>query len=137
MAFVSHRPPKTLEDYLAPLDVHLPSGDVVQPDVLFVRRANAPIVQDQVRGVPDLVVEVLSPASPELDRIVKRDLYARNSVGEYWLVDPEERSVEILRLDGDTNTYAPAGYFTFLQGAFLVSATLPDLRIPLATVFES
>jgi Uma2 family endonuclease len=188
MAFVSHRPPKTLKDYLAlpddvraelidgelyvtpspgsahqrvvpriwralqdyaaaseageaflaPLDVHLPSGDVVQPDVLFVRRANAPIVQDQVRGVPDLVAEVLSPAHRERDRIVKRDLYARNGVGEYWLVDPEERSVEILRLDGDTNTYAPAGYFTFRRtpGASLVSATLPDLRIPLATVFE-
>ena len=51
--------------YSAPMDVHLPSGDIVQPDLLFIRRANLEIVQDWIRGVPDLLVEVISPSHPE------------------------------------------------------------------------
>jgi Uma2 family endonuclease len=50
--------------YVAPLDVHLPSGDVVEPDVLFISSENLNIVKDWIRGAPDLVIEVISP---ELD----------------------------------------------------------------------
>jgi len=111
---------RTLQDYAAardageafvsPCDVHLPSGDVVQPDVLFVTHANAGIVREHVHGVPDLVVEVLSPSRPERDRFVKRALYERNRVPEYWVVDPEERSVEVLHLEGAA--FVLAGWFT-------------------------
>ncbi len=119
--------------FIAPLDVHLPSGDIVQPDVLFVSNAHADRLQHWVRGQPDLAVEVVSPSRPAHDRIVKRQLYARNGVPEYWIVDPTEPGIEVLRLDGDA--YAPAGWFT--PGKTLVSKTLPDLRLAVDDVFRT
>jgi Uma2 family endonuclease len=86
-----------------------------------------------VIGAPDLVVEIVSPLNAERDRIVKRDLYARSGVREYWLVDTLARSVEVLRLDGAA--YAPAGYFT--AGTVLASPSLPGLAIPVDAVFPS
>ena len=118
--------------FVAPFDVHLPSGDVVQPDVLFVAAGRAEIVPDWVRGVPDLVIEVLSPTHGLRDRIVKKDLYARNGVPEYWIVDPEERTIEVFL--HEEGTYRPAGYFT--AESTLATPTFPDLRLRLADVFE-
>ncbi len=86
--------------FVAPLDVYLPSGDVVEPDVLFVARESSVVLDRWVRGVPELLVEVLSPSNAEFDRGVKRELYARNAVPEYWIVDPEARTIEVLRLEG-------------------------------------
>lgn len=117
---------------LSPMDVHLPSGDIVEPDLIFVRRENLAIIQDWVRGVPDLLVEVLSPSHPERDLIVKRDLYARNGVGEYWIVDPADRSVQILKLSG--NRYEPAGYRKGDQA--LVTDLLPGLELAVESLFE-
>lgn len=117
--------------FSAPLDVHLPSGDIVEPDVLFVAKAHLGIVQDWVRGVPDLVIEVLSPDGVERDRIIKRDLYARNGVREYWIVDPVAQTVEVFALRG--GTFDPEGYFEI--GHALVSPLLTELRIPLPEVF--
>jgi len=119
--------------WVAPLDVHLPSGDIVEPDLIFVRRANRSIIQEWIRGVPDLLVEVVSPSNVERDRIVKRDLYARNQVPEYWIVDPDARTVEVLCLgEGD---YLASGYFG--PGSELVSSALPDLRLSIDDVFRS
>jgi Uma2 family endonuclease len=114
-----------------PLDVYLPSGDIVQPDVVFVSSRNRHICQDWIRGVPDLVIEVVSPETPERDRLVKRDLYGRNGVVEYWLVDDADKSVEVLRLAG--TVFEPLGYF---EGTDAVqSAILPDLLLPVRDVF--
>jgi len=117
--------------YTAPLDVYLPSGDIVQPDVLFIAKPHLGIVQDWVRGIPDLVVEVLSPDRHERDRIVKRDLYAHNAIPEYWIVDPETASVEMFTVHGDR--YQSSGYFA--KGDIVTSAVLPDFKVPAATVF--
>ena len=123
---------KTGRIYAAPFDVHLPSGDIVEPDIIFVATANASIIQDWIRGVPDLLIEIVSPEGVERDRIVKRDLYARNGVKEYWIVDPEAESVEVLCLSGDR--YEPGGYF---RGAdTLVSPGLTDLALPVAPLFR-
>ena len=80
------------------------------------------------RGVPDLAVEVLSPSRSERDRIVKKQLFARCGVPEYWIVDPPARSVEVFVLEGDA--YAPAGWFT--GEATVASPSLPgsSLRSP-------
>lgn len=117
----------------APSDVHLPSGDVVQPDLIFIAKANVAIIQDWIRGVPDLLIEIVSPSHAERDRIIKRALYARNGVPEYWIVDPVDRTIEVLRLCGET--YAPAGYFGV--GTYLESALLPGLALEVAGVFEA
>jgi Uma2 family endonuclease len=116
---------------MAPLDVYLPSGDVVQPDLVFVATGNRSAIQQWVRGVPDLLVEVVSADRPERDRIVKRDLYARNGVPEYWIVDPETRSVEVLVIE--SGRYVPHGYFE--AGDSLTSRSLPGFALPLEGVF--
>ena len=69
-------------------------------DLLFVSKKQAYIVtEDNVQGPPDLVVEILSPSTAERDRTFKRALYARYGVREYWLVDPDTRTVTVLLLD--------------------------------------
>jgi len=116
----------------SPLDVHLPSGDIVEPDLIFVRRENESIIQDWIRGVPDLLIEVLSPAHPERDLIVKRDLYARNGVQEYWIVDPSDHSVQVWRLV--EGRYEPSGYRR--ESQTLVTNLIPGLELSVTKVFE-
>jgi Uma2 family endonuclease len=87
------------EMFVSPLDVVLPSGDVVQPDVFFMKSDEARrAVKERVRGVPTLAVEVLSPGSVKHDTLTKRDLYEQNGVREYWIVDPTARSISQLVL---------------------------------------
>lgn len=87
------------EVFVSPLDVILPSGDVVQPDVFFMRGDEVKrAVKERVRGVPTLAVEVLSPGSVKHDTLTKRDLYEQNGVREYWIVDPAARSISQLVL---------------------------------------
>jgi Uma2 family endonuclease len=117
---------------IAPMDVHLPSGDVVEPDVIYVREDRKAIVPDWVRGAPDLAVEVVSTSHPERDRIVKRALYARNGIPEYWIVELDEQAIQVLRLaDGG---YEPLAYFE--RPAVLTTPTLPGFALPLDEVFE-
>lgn len=117
--------------FFAPLDVHLPTGDVVQPDVLFIRERNLEIIQDWIRGVPDLVIEVVSKTHAERDRIVKLGVYERAGVPEYWLVDPGSLSIEIYRLQGDA--YRPAGYL--VGGGVVTSPLLPGIEVDVERIF--
>jgi Uma2 family endonuclease len=88
--------------YVAPTDVILLGlATPVQPDLLYVAANRLDIVKDAfVEGPPDLIVEVLSPSNWLVDRRVKLGAYARAGVGEYWIVDPEMRTVELFRLAG-------------------------------------
>jgi Uma2 family endonuclease len=124
--------------YTAPFDVHLPSGDIVEPDILFVAKDNLGIVQDWVRGAPDLVVEVLSPDGIDRDRFVKRNLYAQNGVREYWIVDADSKSIEVFTLRVGTPQaglarYEPNGYFE--NDDILVSPLLPEFQPAVADLF--
>lgn len=91
-------------DYLlfhAPLDVMLSPTNVVQPDLLMIHRSRLHLVTKRgVAGAPDLVVEILSPGSRKRDRMIKQDVYAEFGVPEYWIVDPETRTLEQYQLDG-------------------------------------
>ena len=86
--------------FVAPVDVVLGPDTVVQPDVVLVcdpaKLANGRYVD----GVPDLAVEVISPATGRRDRLAKRDLYERTGVVDYWIADPEALTLECYRLIG-------------------------------------
>jgi Uma2 family endonuclease len=86
--------------FYSPLDVALPSGDVVQPDIFFLTEEDARRAKrrDRVRCVPLFVVEILSPGSATLDAITKRELYEKNGVREYWIANFETRSIAQLVL---------------------------------------
>jgi len=85
----------------SPLDVILP-GDLatpVQPDLIFIATGRNDITWDpKVEGAPDLVVEVLSPSSRQVDRRTKFEIYARAGVPEYWMLDQAARTIEVFRL---------------------------------------
>lgn len=83
------------EIFVSPLDVVLPTGDVVQPDVFFLNTKQAERVADakRVEGVPPFLLEILSPGSVKHDTVRKRALYEQNGVREYWIVDVKERTV--------------------------------------------
>jgi len=95
----------------APIDVRLGKfADPVQPDILFIRQERLGIIKGGwIEGAPDWIVEILSPSNWLDDRRTKYRLYARAGVGEYWIVDPDQRQVEVFVLrHGD---YALVGRF--------------------------
>lgn len=85
----------------APTDLQLALTDVVQPDLIVVLREHREIIlPSRIRGVPDLVVEILSPSTSERDMTLKRGLYEHHGVPEYWIVNIDERSIQRFRLQG-------------------------------------
>ena len=103
----------------------LPTGDTLEPDGSLVTTArwNAappPVLGQFLKVVPDLVVEILSPSTRSRDLTEKKDVYARNGVDEYWIVDPRARSLTIFSRSGGT----------FDDGTTLVSGAIPSRLLP-------
>jgi Uma2 family endonuclease len=106
---VSHRFHRLLEDWVlarasgrvfgAPLDMVLSPHQTTQPDILFVSNNRLDIIRKAVMGPADLVMEVISLGGRNRDRIEKRDLYEQYGVQEYWIIDPEPKTVEVLFLE--------------------------------------
>jgi Uma2 family endonuclease len=83
----------------APTDVELTETDVVQPDLVIVAYARREIItRRRILGIPDLLVEVLSPSRPEYDLDLKLHLYERCAVPDYWIADPENRILDRYQL---------------------------------------
>lgn len=118
--------------FLAPLDVHFDEENIVQPDVIYIKRDNLGIIRDGfVFGVPDLLVEILSKSTGKRDKTIKKDLYEKVGVKEYWLTDPIYRIVEqFVWVDGK---YILAA--TLTEQDQLVSLTVPCLTLDLGKIF--
>lgn len=117
--------------FIAPLDVVLSEDTVVQPDLLVVCDPKK-VAGACIRGVPDLVVEVLSPSSAWHDRLCKFKRYAAAGVKEYWLVSPEVATIEIFTQEDGAFRIHEA----FMQQERLTSALFPDVAFEMADVFE-
>jgi Uma2 family endonuclease len=105
-----------------PVDVRLTSDRVVQPDVLVVLNANLhKIARKYVVGGPDLAVEVASPGTAIYDCLSKFEAYEQAGVPEYWIVHPQEKTVEVLVLEDK-------GYESL--GTFRGKDTLPSRVVP-------
>jgi Uma2 family endonuclease len=85
---------------VSPMDVVLPTGEVVQPDLFVLVGEESQPAQSakNVQVAPSLAIEILSPGSIKHDTITKRNLYEQNGVREYWIVDPEARTIAQLVL---------------------------------------
>ncbi len=116
----------------APIDVFLPGANPVQPDLLaLLPGGGAKFGPNGIDGPPDFVAEVLSPSTRVHDTLTKRALYERAGVREYWIVDPEARTIEILALaDG---AFRSRGVFAGEDG--LASALLPEASFAATVIF--
>ena len=86
---------------VAPFDVFLNRKNAYQADIIFIANENLPHLKDRgFFGAPDLVIEILSPATWRFDKEDKKDEYERSGVTEYWMVDPADGSTEGFSLEG-------------------------------------
>jgi len=120
------------ETGMAPLDMVLTNRRVMQPDVVFISNSRLEIIKEAVMGPADLVAEVLSPGSRRRDRIDKRDLYEQHGVREYWLIDPEAKTVEVLYLE--TGSYQLVGRWN--PGESARSRLLKGFEISVSALFD-
>jgi Uma2 family endonuclease len=121
--------------FLSPFDVVFTKFDVVEPDLLYISNQRREILtQQNVQGPPDLVIEVGSPGTRRRDETIKRRLYERSNVSEYWVVDPDLEVVRIYRREGDG--YGRAQELTRESGDVLTSPLFPNLDLSLEAVFR-
>jgi Uma2 family endonuclease len=128
--------PEAGEAFLSPFDVLFSQFDVVEPDLLFVAADQQEIVTEKyVRGVPAIVVEILSPGTRKRDETIKYRLFERVGVREYWLVDPDFDAITVHRRAPD-DTLPRTAVLTAAAGDTLVTPLLPGLAIPLSDLFR-
>jgi Uma2 family endonuclease len=116
--------------YFAPLDVQLAENTVVQPDLVVILSDRSVLTEARVEGAPSLAVEIISPSTSVYDRVTKRNLYAQYGVPEYWLVDPDAKTVTIYS-DPQDGRYQAAQTVSDVA----ISATIPELSADLKALF--
>lgn len=122
------------EVFTAPLDVVLDEYNAPQPNVIFVGKEKGFILNEEeqvIIGVPDIVVEVLSPGSIKKDRIEKKSIYEKAQVPEFWIVDPNNKNVEIQYLQNGKYEL-----FDFVEESGIIkSSVLKDFSLDLGNIF--
>ena len=118
--------------YFASTDVMFSDADVAQPDLLYISKERQHIrTPANIRGAPDLIVEILSPSSARWDWGYKRELYARHGVREYWIIDPANHLASVLTLrDGILEVEQ-----TLTEDNFAHSSVLEGFGVNLAMLF--
>jgi len=98
-------------------DVHFPDGSLFKPDFIFISAANEKLFlgnkRSTLHGVPDMVAEIFSPSTMKRDLGIKKDIYERNGVKEYWIIDPYRETIDVYllrdgkyELDGHYENYS-------------------------------
>jgi Uma2 family endonuclease len=115
-----------------PIDMVLSPHRVMQPDVVYIARERLDIIAKTINGPVDLAAEVISLGDRTRDRIEKRDLYEQYGIKEYWLIDPEAKTVEVLHLE-------QGRYQLFMRatsGQIAASKLLPGFEIEVASLLQ-
>ena len=122
--------------FYAPYDVVFSEFDVVEPDLLYLsnERAADVLTPLHAKGVPELVIEIGSKGTRKRDETIKRRLYERAGVSEYWIVDPMIDVVRVYRRQDDR--FARPLELSREAGDVLTTPLLPGLDLPLARVFR-
>ncbi len=124
------------EVLLSPFDVLLSNVDVVEPDLLYIsnERKRAVLTPKHAIGAPDLVVEVASPGTRTRDETVKRRLFERSGVSEYWVVDPDLETVRVyVPVDG---VFGRPTELAKEQGDVISTRLLPGFELALSRIFR-
>jgi Uma2 family endonuclease len=117
----------------APVDVFLEEHNVPQPDLVVLLNDRLHLFgSTMIESAPSMVIEIISPSSGDRDRVTKRNLYARFGVPEYWLVDPDGRSIAIFSHPREGRYQAET-----VASDVADSATIPGLAIEVAALFAS
>jgi Uma2 family endonuclease len=120
------------EVFPAPTDVIFSEINVLQPDIVVVLKEKFDILtRENIRGTPDLVLEVLSPGTEKRDRTEKLEKYARFGVQEYWMVNEDNETVEIWRRRGNELVF----HALVDRTQTLTTPLLSGLEIPLEEIF--
>jgi Uma2 family endonuclease len=117
----------------APLRVQIRAGKFREPDILVIRDAHDPRRQNRYWLGADVVAEIVSPDNPERDTKEKRADYAEAGILEYWIVNPEDATITVLRLEGD----AYAAHGVFQRGDAATSALLKDFAVRVDAVLDA
>lgn len=124
--------PDVGEALSSPLDCIMTAHDVVEPDVLVVLSDQNVLTEKHIHGAPAIVVEVHSPGTRKRDQTLKRDLFDRQGVREYWMVDPERNQVIVCRRGVDGSFPLAA---TLAANKTLTTPLLPGWSLSLAKLF--
>ena len=118
----------------APFDVVFSEHDVVQPDILFISKERLSILTEKnAQGAPDLIIEILSERNRRHDEVMKKSLYERFGIKEYWIVDPARETVKVYKIQEDR--YTLQAELDDLH-AVLETTVLPGFRCTLEDVFS-
>ena len=86
------------EIFFSLIDVYFSETDTYQPDIVYIAKDRSSIIgEKKIEGSPDLIIEILSPATADYDLRHKKKIYERFGVQEYWIVDPMEKSVDVYK----------------------------------------
>ena len=113
------------------LPVRLWPGKIREPDLVFMATTHLDRITQKYWGIPDLVAEIISPGNPDHDRVRKEHEYARAEIPEYWIVDLQEKTIEVYRLR--TRQYRLDR--TLGIDDTLTSTQLPGFELALADLF--
>lgn len=121
--------------FYAPFDVVFSRFDVVEPDLLYMsnERAAEILTDKHVAGVPELVIEIGSPGTRKRDETIKRRLYERGGVAEYWVIDPDLDVIRVYRRSGES--FQRPQELSAEAGDALTTPLLPGLNIELTRIF--
>lgn len=120
--------------FYAPLDVYFDDKNVFQPDILFIAKDRVDIISKKnIQGAPDIAIEILSESTAYKDLVKKKKIYEKFGVQEYWVADPEEKTIEIHILKNKVFVLNKS----YSKNKLLESPLLKDFKMKLDNVFAS